>query len=111
MLSSDEMVTDIASEMPDLPLGVRAHAVYQTRSRLLGAGDRLVLYTDGVTEAENTQSEFFGVERLSAVVRAERNAEANILIQSLRDAIFEFADGAEQFDDITMLVIGWKPMG
>ncbi|MBN2550721.1 MAG: SpoIIE family protein phosphatase [Anaerolineales bacterium] len=72
----------------------------------LQPGDRLVLYTDGITDANSTSGDFFGVDRLREVVCT--SASENI--QEFCDAIFEqvdqFQQGANQYDDMTLLVVG-----
>lgn len=105
--------TDIASlslAHPDLPLGVRQNLSYKQHQFQMQSHDKLILYTDGVTEAENNANHFYGLDRLiQCLDRATDDAETHNLIERIRDDITVFADGAEQFDDITMLVLGWTP--
>ena len=68
-------------------------------------GDMLVLFSDGVTEAQNADDEEFGEERLAAVLRACAGQPAAVVIERGFAAIDGFAGGAPQFDDITMLVV------
>lgn len=80
---------------------------YQQDETVLGAGDRLFLYTDGVTEALNRQEELYTEDRLiklfnSGVMEGHTIAE---ILKIVRDDITLFADGAEQADDITMLML------
>lgn len=73
----------------------------------LAPGDALFLYTDGVTEALNTEEELFGEDRLKAALNApEAQGKKPIdLLPHIRSVLSDFAQGAEQADDITMLAI------
>lgn len=93
-------------EGDNLPLGVLPDEKYVACSVPLAAGDVVVLYSDGVTEAENPAGEMFGEERLATLVRtrAELSTSAE-LINEIHDAVIAFADGCELRDDLTLLVI------
>ena len=75
----------------------------------LNPGDRLFLYTDGVTEATNTHNELYGEERLLAFMDQNASVEATKLLPALKANIDEFVGEAPQFDDITMLMLDYKP--
>lgn len=87
-------------------LGVSETIVYEVADYQLNPGDALFLYTDGVTECENEQQQFFSIERLQAVLNtAVSSATPHQLITHLRQALHEFAQHATQSDDITMLAL------
>ena len=69
----------------------------------LESGDLLVVYTDGVTEAANSDGEEFGEERLTEVVRAYRLASAGALLKVISTEVQLFSCG-EQADDLTLVV-------
>jgi serine phosphatase RsbU (regulator of sigma subunit) len=71
----------------------------------LAAGDILVLYTDGITEAEDSQGEEFGVERLSAVIRRDSSMSAEELMNSIFQSAEAFCQGVGFNDDATALVV------
>ncbi len=71
----------------------------------LQPGDRLFLYTDGITEAANAAEDFYGSERLLAYLNTHTDFELQELLCTLRKDIADFAEDAEQFDDITMLAL------
>ena len=85
-------------------LGMIAGAAYRARTLTLAAGDGLVLYTDGVTEARNAAREFYGAERLAATLKGLIGAkDAGAVIDGIVRDVDAFADGLEQADDITLL--------
>jgi sigma-B regulation protein RsbU (phosphoserine phosphatase) len=67
--------------------------------------DLLVLFTDGVTEAMNIDSEEFSEERLEKVLRDHAQGNADHLTQMIHQSVQEFVHGAPQSDDITMMVV------
>jgi sigma-B regulation protein RsbU (phosphoserine phosphatase) len=90
---------------PDLVLAGMDDTRYHSRRMRLRPTDMLFLYTDGITEAENAEDEFYGKERLKAFLDANANMPLRALIDKFRDDIAAFAGGAEQSDDITMMVL------
>jgi sigma-B regulation protein RsbU (phosphoserine phosphatase) len=72
----------------------------------LARGDRLVLYTDGVSEARNPAGEFYGEEGLMAALRrADPGLSARELTELLRGEIQAFSGGGELEDDMTLVVV------
>ncbi|NDJ76404.1 MAG: SpoIIE family protein phosphatase [Chloroflexi bacterium] len=71
----------------------------------LEPGDVLVLYTDGLTEAENIQGEPYGEERLVEVVRRAAHLSAEEIEQQITDSVIEFMGSAPPFDDTTLMVV------
>ena len=71
----------------------------------LAAGDILVLYTDGITEAENPQGEEFGIERLSAVIRRDSSMSAEGLMDNIFQSAEHFCRGVGLNDDATVLIV------
>ena len=86
-------------------LGGIAAAKYKEEAIKLGQGDKLVLYTDGVTEAHNVKNELFGNDRLIQFAKAHINDSANEFVPKLREELNQYSEGKEQFDDITMLMV------
>ena len=78
---------------------------YRNNVIALDHGDMLFLYTDGVTEAANPKLELYGEERLLACLTENYSLEPEKLIRAVRADIDAFAAGAEQYDDITILVL------
>ena len=88
------------------PLGLFAGSPYVESTFRLGPGERLVLYTDGVTEAFNPERVEFGEERLVALLgRIGLGGSADELGAAILDEVSAYAAGAPQSDDITVLVV------
>ena len=85
-------------------LGVLSIAPYSEMHAQLDHGDMLVLYSDGVTEANNPAYEEFDEERFIEVLKTHRTLPATEIVQAVIQAVTEFAAGAPQADDITLLV-------
>ena len=69
-------------------------------------GDKIYLYTDGVTEAADKDRHLYGEDRLQKVLNCVDNADARQICELVKKDIDLFADGAPQYDDITMLCLG-----
>ena len=82
---------------------------YRAGEIALNPGDRLFLYTDGVPEATNTENTLYGESRLLAFMNQNASVEATQLLPALKAHIDEFVGEAPQFDDITMLMLDFKP--
>ena len=78
---------------------------YKPREIALAPGDMLLLYTDGVTEAENWETDQFGMERLEAAVLATLGQPARRIVEEVIARVTTFAGGAPQSDDITCLAV------
>jgi len=85
--------------------GAMPGVAYQTDTLRLGPGDALALYTDGVTEAMNPALELYGEERLTAQLAKLQKRDARAICDGLSEDVHAFAAGAEQSDDITLLVL------
>jgi serine phosphatase RsbU (regulator of sigma subunit) len=93
-------------ESTGLPLGMLPPGLpFGATDLHVGPGDRLLLFSDGVTEAQDAAGEEFGEARLLELVRAAEGRSAAGLVASVFDAIDAFAGDAPQYDDITLLVL------
>ncbi|HKW87211.1 MAG TPA: SpoIIE family protein phosphatase [Candidatus Acidoferrales bacterium] len=92
----------------NFPVGMFPDAQFECARTTLGAGDFLVIYTDGVSEAKNLQDEMYEQERLSGLMRKFTGTTVEELAESIRTGVREFTGGAPQADDITMVVIQYK---
>jgi serine phosphatase RsbU (regulator of sigma subunit) len=87
------------------PIGLSPEEVCELASADLMAGDVVVFYTDGVTEAENRLGEEFGLERLSAVVRRGSSLSAEELTMDIYNSAANFCSEVGFHDDVTILVV------
>ncbi len=81
---------------------------YRKESLDLDHGDKLFLYTDGVTEAENEFHELFTEKRLKFCLNNIKDADPEAVIKRIRSDITSHVHGSEQFDDITMLCLKYN---
>ena len=86
-------------------LGMFDSASYPSRTFRLDKGDILVVYSDGLTDAQNPREELFGTERLLEIIRREAPSGSQALEQQFLKAIEEFTQGMPQTDDITFVVV------
>ena len=71
-------------------------------------GDKIFLYTDGVPEATNSNSELYGMERLNKVLNNVQNENAETILAKVKEDVDAFVGEADQFDDLTMLCLEYK---
>ena len=81
---------------------------YRSGVMTLEPGDKIFQYTDGVTEATDSASQLFGMERLEASLNKVKDKEVTEILKSVKADIDEFVNVAPQFDDITMLCLEYK---
>jgi len=86
-------------------LGVVEDITLEEREITLEAGDTLVLYTDGVTEPTNAQTEEFGEERLMQVIASASDKSCTELVSLIRSHVLEFTGDQPAFDDYTLVGI------
>ncbi len=95
-----------ALEKGGLILGIMESTMpYEQGDVELLPGDTIVMYTDGVNEAMNTDEDEFGVERLKQLLQHNRDDSPHALVATIRNAIHEFSVDAGQSDDITLLLL------
>lgn len=98
-----------ALETGDMIVGVDPHQRYHKQRWALEAGDVLVLYTDGLTDAFNSEGERFGRERLEAALREQRDCSADALIKHILGRMRKFTGARRSFDDTTLVVVRVGP--
>lgn len=89
-------------------LGAKADTGYETQVGIMTEGDVLLLFTDGVTEAMNPTGDFYGEERLQALLNKKHHTNPERLVKEVTKEIEKFAANAPQFDDITLLALHYK---
>lgn len=86
-------------------LGVFDDMSYKSKTFRLNPGERLFLYTDGVTEANDVNTSLFGEQRLEEFLAQHRNSPLPELVKNAFNEVNTFASGVPQFDDVTILSI------
>ena len=91
-----------------MPVGILDPAAFEMQTVTLAPGDRVVIYTDGITEAQNAADEFFGRKRLRETLRAHPGAGCTELHDAVRQAVSAFTADAPQADDLTLAVLEYQ---
>jgi serine phosphatase RsbU (regulator of sigma subunit) len=91
-----------------MPVGLIEPAQFGIEEAVLGCGDRILIYSDGVTEAQDPRGEFFGRVRLREVA-ARAGPGCSALHEAVQTAVAAFTDSAPQADDVTLLALEYRP--
>ena len=100
--------TELYSE-GSFPVGLIPEADYESARIQLEPEDTLFLFSDGVTEAENPNHDLFEVSGLTKALEGKVDVPVETLQQSVLEAVSVFSRGASQSDDITLLVVRYRP--
>lgn len=105
---TDGSIVEFGEEAIGVPIGVIDEFPYDVLSRTIEKGETCVIYTDGVSEAMNPNSDLYGVDRLRELMAASQGGHADELGKTILADVRKFADGRPQNDDITIMVFGRK---
>ena len=86
-----------------MPVGVMRDLPFREHEFQLNPGDSFFVYTDGVVEATDADKELYGSDRMLQALNRNPDAQPEQMLANISQDIDRFVDGAEQFDDITML--------
>jgi sigma-B regulation protein RsbU (phosphoserine phosphatase) len=98
----------IELEATGMPVGLLEGAEFTVESLQLVPGDHVVIYSDGVTEAQNQNHEFFGKKRLRDIVNAHAKESCGAIHDAIQAGVAAFTEGAAQSDDITVVVLEYR---
>jgi phosphoserine phosphatase RsbU/P len=104
IVTSDGNITPLAAE-PGPIVGALEGITYLCNKSLLQPGDSIFLYTDGVSEAMDKSESFFTTTRLEEGLRCIADKKVREVIREIADRVVAFCSGAEQSDDITLMMI------
>ena len=107
LVSADGKIRKLESS--GFPVGMLEEAIFEKQETQLAPGDKIVIYSDGLTETEGAEGVFFGPERFRAVLREHARDGAAELHASLIAAVDRFGEGGAVRDDITLLVLEYSP--
>ena len=106
IIASQSLISGAFSlSLQAIRLGLFPRMVYEEQTFHLQQGDLLAIYSDGVTEANNSQEQEFSLERFIAVLKAKRENPASEIVDTVIQEIDAFVGSAPQFDDITLMVM------
>ena len=109
VLSSGEGVYALVNDKPHgFAVGAFPDEEYNEYEWQLQPGQKLFLYTDGLPEAMNKDREAFGTERMLEALNRDSGRSAQETLAAVRESVDRFVDGAEQFDDLTMLCLEYR---
>ncbi len=94
--------------LPNLPIGIMKGFDFQPQTTTIRRNDILFLYTDGLTEAENSRHEQFGEPHMLQTLEACRSERPRRIIETMEAEVASFVGDAEQSDDLTMLAIRYQ---
>jgi serine phosphatase RsbU (regulator of sigma subunit) len=108
MFQLGEKPFEVMEDPHGLVLGAMPAAKYRNYEVQMNPGDRLFVYSDGATDAVNTETKDFGLTRLhETVVKAAECSDVQGLITAVRKQLDDYSRGADQFDDITLLTLNY----
>lgn len=114
IVKNDGSIVWLGEEVGGLPLGMFPNdmvpliAKYEAEQIKLESGDLIIFYTDGVTETVNTEDELYDEERLEQVAKTSTDGDASHICNLIYRAVMDFQGDADQFDDLTLLVLRKK---
>lgn len=114
IVKNDGNIVWMGQDVGGLPLGMFPNdmvpliAKYEAEQIKLESGDLIIFYTDGVTETVNTEDEFYDEERLEEVAKTCTDSDALYICNLIYQTVMDFQGDADQFDDLTLLVLRKK---
>jgi sigma-B regulation protein RsbU (phosphoserine phosphatase) len=91
-------------EIGNLPLGVEEDTLYSEETIDLGEHARVVIVSDGVTEAFNLEEDQYGTDRIEILLQQHGSTDVRGLVKAFEASLDEFRNGRKAFDDTTLLV-------
>ncbi len=105
IVSSENECEPIPLNKTGFPIGIDEETTWTRETIQMHPGDVLVLYTDGVPDAQNNNGDFFKETSLVEVVKKNLGQSAEAMQKSILDAVYEFVGDAPPYDDITLMVV------
>lgn len=105
LLFASDMSSEFVASPKGILVGINEYAQYQITELQLNKNDTLILYTDGVTEAMNSEGEVFSDYRFKNLLSLQDMSSARNVVQKINNSVKEFAGNAPQSDDLTLSVL------
>jgi len=97
----------VSDDITGLPLGVTDEFPFESQEFTINPGDKLLLYSDGVSEAMSVKGDQFGMDAIKKVLSDNLNADPSVVVEKMVEALDRHAAGREYpHDDITIVCIG-----
>lgn len=109
LLSRKEARAQVVESEGSFPLGIFEDTVFRDELVRLDPGDRLILYTDGITECSTEEGADFGEQRLLGCLSRNAALDAASLMERLKTELTEFLEESRQRDDQTAVCLAWSP--
>ncbi len=108
---NDKNTFEYLNTPPNFLIGVMEKIEYERQDMNMNPGDIIFLYTDGITDAINHNQEIYGEERLMETLNAHKDKSLEEMVEGIKKDVYDFSDGEDQFDDMTMLIIKYTGCG
>ena len=92
------------------PLGIVYEASFSETEIALEAQDTIIIYSDGLTDAQNRENEMYGEDRIEKILRATADETGENVLRGLRDDAEKHMDGKDPMDDMTIVVARFNPL-
>ncbi len=89
-------------------IGINESFPFEEEQKILELGDKIILYTDGVTEYQNHNEEFFGAQRLYEFLEKVKHESVDFIVDGLSKELREFGNGALPIDDVSVMGIAFQ---
>ena len=108
LIKRDNGNFEYLNDDPNLVVGIMEDMPYEKHEITLNKGDTIFLYTDGITDANDIDENFYGEKRLKETINKHKNAKPMDIINEINTDIDRFCESQEQYDDMTMLVVKYE---
>jgi sigma-B regulation protein RsbU (phosphoserine phosphatase) len=99
-----------ALETTGMPVGILDIGEFEVRTLRLAPGDKLVIFSDGLTEAQNAAGQYFEMQRIRLLLRSCADMSCEMLHRTMLNAVTNFTGGEPQQDDVTLVVAEYLPV-
>ena len=89
----------------ELPLGIMPQVDYKDVKIDLEKGDKIIVFTDGLTEARNREKREFGMQKTKEIILKNAGSDSQGTVESIKNELFAFSRAMPQADDITLIVV------
>lgn len=105
--SSDASIEELDAD--GLLMGIKSDVYFEENNTQVNCGDILLLHTDGISDAENPDGEFFGIERLGQIVMENCDLEPDLIVSEIFRKLADFSGAKPLPDDITVAIVKIVP--